>query len=820
MTRGWQRLLAGYPWFRKPGRYPIPAYSEFMPPPRVGRKPCGEMDETLFSPDDPLGWRISETEERTELRPGLEHIGADLLKVMVRLGRGDAAHGISRRKLRNNPFWPAELQEKGAPPHERYVLITALALSRTQDDKGRVRWTLFGSSEQGPARAFERSPDAAEFIHSLLHAVYGESTGFRAGIPSSLRGTRYVLTFEPFARLPKLLKNSYLAGDVHLIPFPGSLLFWGAEDYLALQRELPLAMQMPLLHSIHRHESPGGIRVSQSGWLHERTAGAPAPHPDHGPYRETFQRTHRWAKVRRDENELEVVAPTEDKVTHVLFSTAEDEVELYGKPMARNAQIWSSDHHLILDGPRASGRELRAAHQRLCEGGTFGYRFIYPPMQVGWHQVFWHRPLVAFLENEKARVMLDAPAGYLTAYDVRRDAIDSPIELWPRFEAGAMPKAAASRRTPKAITYAFTARREFEEAYWNTIKALAMGKFVNKSNADCALDPVTQRRLRHHRRDLEPLAQALVAHYRKLGAKAGVIPFHWRTDFPFEWSQGWCRNQGRKAIECDVVVKIPGRNRKRAVIMADHYDTAYMEDVYRTGARIAAPGADDNHSATAALLLAAPIFLQLSREGLLESDIWLVHLTGEEFPADCLGARALTQRIVEGSIKTRIDGVFVLDMIAHNNDQHRDLFQISPGEGSRAMQLAELASAATAQWNQRDQGYRRSRGKRSTDGSVPPMAEYPRLRGEIRRHTDPRSTLYNTDAQIFSDAGLPVVLFMENYDIDRHGYHDSHDTMENIDLDYGSALAAIAIETVALTASGGSARYARPPRAGWRAARE
>ncbi len=45
--------------------------------------------------------------------------------------------------------------------------------------------------------------------------------------------------------------------------------------------------------------------------------------------------------------------------------------------------------------------------------------------------------------------------------------------------------------------------------------------------------------------------------------------------------------------------------------MGDHYDTAYMEDVYeiaRGGNRRArpAPGADDNPSATAALLLAAP----------------------------------------------------------------------------------------------------------------------------------------------------------------------------------------------------------------------
>ena len=66
---------------------------------------------------------------------------------------------------------------------------------------------------------------------------------------------------------------------------------------------------------------------------------------------------------------------------------------------------------------------------------------------------------------------------------------------------------------------------------------------------------------------------------------------------------------------------------------------------------------------------------------------------------------------------------------------------------------------------------------------------------------DPHSTLYNTDGQIFSDAGIPVVLFMENYDINRAGYHDTKDTMGNIDLDYGSALVAIAIETVARAAN-------------------
>ena len=63
---------------------------------------------------------------------------------------------------------------------------------------------------------------------------------------------------------------------------------------------------------------------------------------------------------------------------------------------------------------------------------------------------------------------------------------------------------------------------------------------------------------------------------------------------------------------------IPGRDRREAVIMADHYDTAYMDDHYDK--EPAAPargwrrcGADDNHSATAALMLAAPIFLEMSK---------------------------------------------------------------------------------------------------------------------------------------------------------------------------------------------------------------
>jgi len=34
--QGWKRLLAGAPWFRGRGKYTIRAYSEFLPPPRLG----------------------------------------------------------------------------------------------------------------------------------------------------------------------------------------------------------------------------------------------------------------------------------------------------------------------------------------------------------------------------------------------------------------------------------------------------------------------------------------------------------------------------------------------------------------------------------------------------------------------------------------------------------------------------------------------------------------------------------------------------------------------------------------------------------------
>jgi len=969
---GWKRLVDGAPWFRTAESYPIAAYSEFVPPPREVYKPYQDYKVNELDEDDPWGWPVSEWEEARQLRPGLAHLAEVIVHGLVELAHGRPAHGFSRTKLAGNPAWPLSLVNKGPLAHERYVTLLPLALSKTQDDKGRVRWTVFGSSEQGPARAFWRSfftaprrqapAELAEiFFRRLLHTVYDvpleelidlRKAGFRIlpledhlawphwreePLPSwtqpylwaknqPLRAVRFLLTFRPFATLPDNVQQAYLSEQLHLLPCPASLLFWGVPGYQQFQHEFPFAAQVPLQNVLPRREDLSGLRIPQSGWLHEPHPNVPVPDDPQLALKNTYLRTHRWAKLHRHEDELSVLEDKkrkerEDKLVHVLFSTQEDDLGLYGKPMARNIQLWTRDHHLLLDGPRASRDDIHKAAERVMEGGLFGYRFQFPPLRVGQHEIYWHRPLAAYLDHaqNKPAVLPDAPLGYLTAYDVEQPDLARPVELWPRLlhrepyletldlfqhahdhhcrltalnvrllldawhlrgerplprslarqlllpEAehsleswlGSLPArsidplrgqrlvemldrcleppSAASAAVPEGWTFARTTRRSFEVNYWKKIAFLSEGRFVNKCNADYINDEPTEKLIAHLSRDLEPLGDYLLAYYRRVVAKAeltgkalvGELPFQWRTDFDFDWMDGWKKNQEHVLHERDLIVVIPGRDRGRAVILADHYDTAYMLDRYDphyggTGARLAAAGADDNHSATATLMQAAPLFLDMSRRKQLGCDVWLIHLTGEEFPADCLGARHLTQMLVEGRLrmrladgrwrdlsKVRIQGVYVMDMIAHNNDKEPDVFQISPGTGRHSLWLAEQAHLANEAWNaacerlnQRAGRRGLGRGRRSPDGShIPPTAAHLPLRGEVRLPHNPRSTLYNTDGQIFSDAGVPVVLFMENYDINRTGYHDTHDTMANIDLDYGAAVAAIAIESASRAAT-------------------
>jgi len=886
------------------GTFPLRAYSEFMPGPYIGVKPYLAARESTFGGDgDSL--EIDEYEQAHDLEPGFDRIARHALLEIGKLVRGEA-HALSKSLLANNPAWPAELAaaaRAGKLADDPLVLLMPLALSRTQDDKGNDRWTLFGASHDG-ASAFWRAMTDTKLAEIAKWAGFSKYAIVGNAPPELTRhdeaGAAAIFTFTPFAQLPASIREAYLARKVALLPTPASLVFLEHTGYQRLAAKLPRATQIPLLKLFPRIEGSCQIRIPQSGWLDESDPATSA----------RVARSHRWQRVARDAGITEGDGKFTDKVSVALFSTEPDVIGLYDKPLARNAEVWTADYELVLDGPRAERDILERAKKRVDAGGRFGYRFAFPPMRAGARELFWHVPLIAKKDGTRL-----AATGYITA-EGPRDRIDMTPHLLARpahvaaahlFErdpgharhttannarklldarellgapltrdfARALvhcpkemtldgwfehlpPVSADSHVCTKlvsslkacvdhtdddpgpAIVLDRLGTRAFEDSVWKSISGLAEGEFRQKSNADGIKvnrgkhggPAATKAHLHvHDRRDLDALGDHLHARYRALIEAAGMTGraevvdhvFRWETDFPFPWMEGWAANQSGTARERNIVCVIPGANRGEAVIMGDHYDTAYMEDVYDADAggdmlRAPAQGADDNHSATTALLHAAEQLLPLAKAGKLKRDVWLVHLTGEEFPADCLGARAIGRELVEGRLgftaedgsrrdvsKVRVTGVYVLDMIGHNADRDHNVFQIAPGEGAGSMRLARIAHRANMRWNRAALAWNAApdrhgagHAKRMPDGRhAPPPFAHLALSGEVRVEWEARSALYNTDGQIFSDIGVPVVLFMENYDISRSGYHDTHDTMANIDLDYCAALTAIAIESVA-----------------------
>lgn len=850
--------------YRGAGRFPLPAYSEYMPPPYIGIKPYAptlahRACANLSAGD--TGIAIDEYEQAVTIEPGLDQVAHKI-----------AAHLAKHRGDARGPS----------------ISITPLALSRSQDDKGLSRWTLFGNSHAGAGAAFWHGRDEAAIDELLAWAgIHGAWAVLGDDVPAALahralRGAlpKALITFTPFDRLPTEVRAAHAAHHLTLVPEPASLA-WASDPMIArLATALPHAFQLPLLHLFPHVESSCALRVPPSGYLDENT------HPK-------LPRPHRWERVARDAD-VHGDGRYMDHASVALFSTTPEAIDLYNKPLAKNAQVWTDDGRLVLDGPRAGHAQIAHAAGLVDRGGRFGYRMYYPPMRAGLREVWWHVPVIARADGTRFR---GGPIGFVTAErdgaaplvmnpvplarehhvlavaekcsrDARklieaRDLLAQPVP--PSYARALLhiakdhslddflhglhsrPLAAALRAELGPDEDPGPARvldnlgtRAFEEQVWTSIRGLAHGEFRQKNDADGIVvnrgkhggpAAAAAHVHAHERRDLEALGDHLHARYRELIQRFGMTGraecvdhvFRWESDHEFPWMEGWVKNQAAPA-ERNIVLMIPGRDRSQAIVMGDHYDTAYMEDVFyaETGGdalRAPAAGADDNHSATTALLLAAEQLLPLAAAGQLARDVWLVHLTGEEYPADCMGARALGQALVEKSLSftgedgstrdvshVECAGAFILDMVGHNTERDRDVFMIAPGEGRGSAHLALRAHRANRRWNARAAEWNKARhgltrAQRVPDGPhpsppPPPFAHLP-LRGEVRVEWEPRSALFNTDGQIASDLGIPCVLFMENYDISRKGYHDTHDTMANIDLDYCCAVIAIAIETVA-----------------------
>lgn len=270
------------------------------------------------------------------------------------------------------------------------------------------------------------------------------------------------------------------------------------------------------------------------------------------------------------------------------------------------------------------------------------------------------------------------------------------------------------------------------------------GYFTRKNSAD-------------KRNQLGRLVEYLEERYQQLGIRTARQKFTWRG-----------------IDQYNLVAIIPGTAPDASlspVLLADHIDTAFMQKVFAdTGERLSAPGADDNATATAALLKAAEILRRYKPR----YDIHLVHLTGEEFPSDCLGARHYVSALLKN--KRDIRGLILMDMIGYKSKKSGNQFQINAGESTSSVKLARLAFNAS--------------------GAVAPQME-----PVFRSRFDERSYLYNTDGIIFSDAGYPVILLNEYINklenLNRPGYHEASDTTDKIDWDYATSIVKVAIETAA-----------------------
>jgi hypothetical protein len=506
-SNGWLSFLEGYPWFNEEKKYRLDAYSEFMPPAMTGINPSnGSVYPWTFTEEDRFGLKILEIEEEYQLRPGLEKIGKQIIEHMHKLGQGSlpaSLVGHNQSVFANNIFWSDELAAcQGNLKHEKYITIMPFSLSKTKDDKGRIHWTFFGASEQGPEKAFwksfyespEKEVDESVFIAFLkwvFNKGYGIdikssehllSEGFRilsAGdfypfsywktekLPSwskkyliddgaEANKIKYLLTFRPFDKLPAGIKQQYASGALFLIPFPGNLVLWGFQEFIRLQKTLYNAIQIPMLRLVKRDQGINGIRVPQSGWVFQQGVKGEKAKILEEFIVDNYIRTSRFDRFHRYEDGL-IMSKKIDPVLESLFSTSLKALDLYNKPMARNSQIFNESLELILDGPTANRIKIGEAVLKIMEGGNFRYRFYFPPMRAGIHELTWHRPLLACISQQtgEPEIAPELLSGYMTAYRAENPEPGNAVELWPRFNKRDLHISALNNFDPSYDRYKF-----------------------------------------------------------------------------------------------------------------------------------------------------------------------------------------------------------------------------------------------------------------------------------------------------------------------------------------------------------------------------
>ena len=416
------------------GKYPITAYSEFMPPPRLGFKAYGGIDSLLVRRGRSWGWHVTEYEQAFELQPGLNCLARELLARAAAPGppRAGARHPagqaegqsllarrIARRRRPRARAVRAALAA-GSIAHARRQGPRALDAVRRQRARPRPRFLaqLLSSPEAtncptirtglhpppaGRRLSTSRPRNLADLRRGRLSRSCrpnGAATRFRywrdEPLPSwtkpylwakgdSLRGVKYLLTFTPFAELPPPVRKAYLAGDLHLLPFPGSLVFWGAPPYIKLATRIAAgdadsaaALDRAARGAARHSRAAVGLAARAAARRARNSSRSPRPGaqhvPSHAPLGARASRRRRAGRRPRGRQRT---------VAHVLFSTAADESACTASRWPATPKFGRPTSNLLLDGPRRRPPRTVAAAEEVAAAGMFGYRFLYPAMRVG-----------------------------------------------------------------------------------------------------------------------------------------------------------------------------------------------------------------------------------------------------------------------------------------------------------------------------------------------------------------------------------------------------------------------------------------------------
>jgi hypothetical protein len=409
---------------------------------------------------------------------------------------------------------------------------------------------------------------------------------------------------------------------------------------------------------------------------------------------------------------------------HAIFDDVLDLPGLYDEPMFGNCVFADRKTGAIaLKWPNVNEREARAAE--LSTRGKY----------------------TAYCVNQPARLN-DEPLAFVLRSSARGAEWSSDVQ-WTPLPAAAAPAVDAPLRVTRWAA-------DFEHRYADDLFVLA-----GEADAHFPTSGTTTRFLKKGAwqpdGDLETMADYLEERYAAIGVRTMRQRFMWRG-----------------LPQSNVIAVLPGSGGSDSapVVLADHYDTANEEDTYaKTHERVPTHGCDDNVTATALLLRAAETLAAVPHR----RPIWLVHLTGEEFPGDDLGAWHFLGQMLKD--RQDIHAAVITDFIGWHKAGDA-AYQISPTKVPGSEHVAALALDASKK-----------------------IA--PDIRAIYLSRNNPRNSVFQTDMQVFEYGGFPGILFNENIDYtgatddQNPNYHQSTDVCANVVVHFASTVSKVAIETVA-----------------------